>query len=254
MNSTPYTGTFTYLGDNRSRGRKLHDTWKRGNLIMEGDAAASLMVTLDGSSDSQLARALTITARAAREDQAVSVQLRDALDDWLPSLLQRALAADGSDLLTAVTTAMIISRPTLGAIETAGRLPDILPVWLRPLAVTVTAMAVDGLRAQASDHPSVIPSLAGRLNNLANRLGDVGRREEALETAGEAVTIRRQLAEASPAAYLPDLAMSLSNLANRLSDVGRGRRHWRRPARPSPSAGSWPRPAPPPTSPTWPPR
>ena len=49
----------------------------------------------------------------------------------------------------------------------------------------------------------------------------MGRREEALETAGEAVAIRRQLAEASPAAYLPDLAGSLNNLANRLGESGR---------------------------------
>jgi tetratricopeptide (TPR) repeat protein len=49
----------------------------------------------------------------------------------------------------------------------------------------------------------------------------VGRREEALETAGEAVAIRRQLAEASPAAYLPGLAESLNNLANILNEVGR---------------------------------
>ena len=47
-----------------------------------------------------------------------------------------------------------------------------------------------------------------------------GQREEALETAREAVAIRRQLAQASPAAYLPDLAMSLNNLGNRLSDAG----------------------------------
>jgi hypothetical protein len=30
----PYTGTFTYFGDNRSPGRELHDTWKRGNLLL----------------------------------------------------------------------------------------------------------------------------------------------------------------------------------------------------------------------------
>ena len=61
------------------------------------------------------------------------------------------------------------------------------------------------------------------LNNLANRLSEAGQREEALETAREAVTIRRQLAQDSPAAYLPDLAMSLNNLANRLSEVGQRR-------------------------------
>ena len=59
------------------------------------------------------------------------------------------------------------------------------------------------------------------LNNLASRLGEVGRRDEALAVAQEAVTIRRQLAEANPAAYLPDLAMSLNNLASRLGEVGR---------------------------------
>jgi len=30
----PYTGTFTYFGDNRSPGRELHDTPKKGNLLL----------------------------------------------------------------------------------------------------------------------------------------------------------------------------------------------------------------------------
>ena len=30
----PYTGAFTYFGDNRSPGRELHDTPKRGNLLL----------------------------------------------------------------------------------------------------------------------------------------------------------------------------------------------------------------------------
>ena len=92
------------------------------------------------------------------------------------------------------------------------------------------------------------------LSNLGNRLGEAGRREEALAAEQEAVAIRRELAEASPAAYLPDLAASLSNLGNRLARPGGGRRRLRRPRRRWPSTGSWPRPAPPPTSPTWPAR
>ena len=52
------------------------------------------------------------------------------------------------------------------------------------------------------------------LNNLAAFLSEVGRRQEALDRPREeSVAIRRQLAEASPDAYLPDLAMSLNNLA-----------------------------------------
>jgi hypothetical protein len=30
----PYTGTFTYFGDNRSPGRELHDTPRKGNLML----------------------------------------------------------------------------------------------------------------------------------------------------------------------------------------------------------------------------
>ena len=48
----------------------------------------------------------------------------------------------------------------------------------------------------------------------------MGQRQAALAPAQEAVTIRRQLAEANPDAYLPSLAMSLNNLGVRLSEVG----------------------------------
>jgi tetratricopeptide (TPR) repeat protein len=59
------------------------------------------------------------------------------------------------------------------------------------------------------------------LNNLGNRLSELGRREEALQAAEEAVEIRRGLAETRPDALLPDLAGSLNNLGNRLSELGR---------------------------------
>ncbi|MFB9238338.1 tetratricopeptide repeat protein, partial [Plantactinospora siamensis] len=45
--------------------------------------------------------------------------------------------------------------------------------------------------------------------NLGNRLSGLGRREQALTPAEEAVRIWRRLAEANPDACLPDLAMSL---------------------------------------------
>ena len=49
----------------------------------------------------------------------------------------------------------------------------------------------------------------------------MGRREEALAQAQEAVRIYGQLAEARPDAFLPYLATSLNNLATMLSDLGR---------------------------------
>ncbi|WP_366851062.1 tetratricopeptide repeat protein [Methanothrix sp.] len=49
----------------------------------------------------------------------------------------------------------------------------------------------------------------------------MGRREDALASAQEAVEIHRKLARSNPAAFLPDLATSLNNLGNRLSALGR---------------------------------
>ncbi len=53
------------------------------------------------------------------------------------------------------------------------------------------------------------------------RLSALGRREEALSPAQEAVRIHRKLSEANPDAFLPNLAMSLNNLAAFLSALGR---------------------------------
>ena len=59
------------------------------------------------------------------------------------------------------------------------------------------------------------------LNNLANRLAELGQRQAALAPAQQAADTYRALAQANPDAYLPNLAMSLNNLANRLAEVGR---------------------------------
>ena len=78
-------------------------------------------------------RALTVTTRIARDDAAVNAQLRDALDDRLPDLIQRALSAsDDGELLSAITTAMTASRPARGAAAAAGRFPGMLPVGSGP--------------------------------------------------------------------------------------------------------------------------
>ncbi|MGH3625764.1 MAG: hypothetical protein ACRDQ5_28990, partial [Sciscionella sp.] len=58
-----------------------------------------------------------------------------------------------------------------------------------------------------------LPDLAGSLNTLAVRQGEVGDRAGALDSITEAVTIRRALVQINPTAFLPDLAMSLNNLA-----------------------------------------
>ena len=180
-----------------------------------------LAAAIDAASDLQLNQALTVTGRIAREDLTVCDQLRAVLDERLGDLFQRGFSAEGGELLDAVISAMNIARPEQGAVDTTDRFPTVLPVSVRPLAATVASLAAEGLRTRIDQDSAILPELARALNNLAARLGDVGRREEALAAAEESVALRRQLAAASPAAYLPDLAMSLNNLANQLGEAGR---------------------------------
>ncbi|WP_415111479.1 tetratricopeptide repeat protein [Propioniciclava sp.] len=87
---------------------------------------------------------------------------------------------------------------------------------LLPLCLVVDRAAVDATKERTN------PALrAEAVHNYAISLADVGRRDEALAPAKEALDLRRLLAEANPAAYLPDLAGSLHNYAIRLADVGR---------------------------------
>ncbi|MBI2886741.1 MAG: tetratricopeptide repeat protein [Chloroflexi bacterium] len=67
----------------------------------------------------------------------------------------------------------------------------------------------------------LLPGDPALLNNLGSVLSDLGRREEALAPAQEAVALYRELAARRPEAFRPDLAGSLNNLANRLSELGR---------------------------------
>ena len=60
------------------------------------------------------------------------------------------------------------------------------------------------------------------LNNLANRLSELGRREEALTAAQEAADLYRALALTLPEAFTPYLATALNTLAAALSELGRG--------------------------------
>ena len=78
------------------------------------------------------------------------------------------------------------------------------------------------------------------LNNLGTSYSEVGRRQDALAPAEEAVQLRRAQAAGNPA-YLPNLAMALNNLGG---SYRRGRAAGRtpspRPRKPSSSTGSWP--------------
>jgi tetratricopeptide (TPR) repeat protein len=89
-------------------------------------------------------------------------------------------------------------------------------------ALAAVQEAVAAYRRLAEVTPDAfLPNLAHSLNNLSNRLSEVGRREEALAAVQEAVAAYRRLAEVTPDAFLPNLAMSLRVLAQILTDLDR---------------------------------
>ena len=75
--------------------------------------------------------------------------------------------------------------------------------------------------AQRTNEPLAWARTAWLVNALGIRLSNIGRREEALTAAEEAVRLRRGLAAAHPDAFTPDLAQSLNNFANTLCNLGR---------------------------------
>lgn len=59
------------------------------------------------------------------------------------------------------------------------------------------------------------------MNNLGNLLAWLGRWQEAVEPAGQAVGLYRSLAATNPAGYQSEFAAALNNLGNLLAGLGR---------------------------------
>ena len=91
---------------------------------------------------------------------------------------------------------------------------------LRALALTAAQRTLPASPGVQAD-PAQAARTAAALDNLATRLAEAGRRDEALAPAREAASLYRQLAEVAPAAYLPDFAGALNNLGIQLADAGR---------------------------------
>ena len=247
-----------------------------------------------------LTQLLSELTRSAPAQPAVRTALDELLAAALPRIVHRAIAYGHPELADLASLALQLApQPDLAA-PLVGQMPE-HSVRLAVLAATLTSQQVTQYRADAlSGEPDAASRLAGSLNTLSNRLGELGRREEALAAIQEAVTIFRELAEARPDAFVPDRAGSLNNLAGRLAELGRReealaagqeavtvfrelaaarpdafrpdlalsltnmalglaawggrRRRWPPARKPSPSAGSWPRPARTRSGPTWPPR
>jgi tetratricopeptide (TPR) repeat protein len=98
-------------------------------------------------------------------------------------------------------------------------LDDALPAPNRTLALR--PFLADFYQARLKwTPPEAAEERARVLNTLGTALSALGRREEALAAAQEAVEYYRALAQANTHAFLPNLAESLNELSNRLSALG----------------------------------
>ena len=183
-----------------------------------------------GASPAQAGQLLTTYARAARHPA-----FQGRLDAHLTSLCVRH---HGTLTLPAidVATQLEVPAPLIAALrqlttnpgtprEYLVRMADRLPPASHNLAewaVELTQRLAAEARLLATEDPDAFrPYLAGSLNNLSVRLGDLGRREDALAAGQEATGAYLELARARPDAFGPGLAGSLRNLSNRLGDLGR---------------------------------
>ena len=180
--------------------------------------------------EDQKEAALTVLARIARrrEETATSPQDREEIR----GRLAHALRIDPAGLAGPAIRVTQETGEVLGAAladvlpdtlspEEARRLEALLPfptVALREVAVLITQKAVYGL--EDPDTEKQFSKEARLLNNLSNRLADLGDREAARDAIQKAVVIYRQLADQRPDAFRPDLATSLNNLSVSLADLG----------------------------------
>ena len=167
-----------------------------------------------------LTQLLSELTRGAPNQPVLQAALDELLAAALPRIAYLAVTTGPAGLADLASLALQQAPQP----EIAARLADQMPgqsVQLAALAATLTSQQVTQYRAAATDgQPDAASRLAGSLNNLANRLANLGQAEDALTAAQEAVGIYRELAEARPDAHRPDLALSLNTLAGRLADLG----------------------------------
>ncbi|GAA4727174.1 tetratricopeptide repeat protein [Phytohabitans rumicis] len=147
------------------------------------------------------------------------------------TILGGALARLGrwEEALDAATEAVAIQR-RLAARTPAASGPE-LATSLHNLSIALAAAGLRERAVEAAEEAVRIRSqpdatddeehAAGSLDNLRVRLIDVGRLDEALALAEDAVAAHRDLVAAAPAAFGPDLARALSNHSVLLTKIGR---------------------------------
>ena len=181
---------------------------------------------LAATSPDQDRQALTVLARASATHAGLAPILVDLLAE-IPGLALPAIGvATQSDhpapLVTALTQLIEGNHLPIDQLKViANAVPHQTQALAHFAATLLQQITTAYERLTHLDSDVYLPDLARSLNNLSNRLGELGRREEGLAAIQRAVEIYERLAAANPDAYLPDLDSSLNNLSNRLGELGR---------------------------------
>jgi tetratricopeptide (TPR) repeat protein len=133
------------------------------------------------------------------------------------------LVREHPDLALAAGGATITRLAELPDADTAAlhAIEKLLP-FERHINLDTAAAAISTTLTRHRLTATTDPAEQARLHaRHAIRLAYAGRREEALASSEEAVTIFRQLAQSDPDAHLPGLAKSLNDLGTRLLQLGR---------------------------------
>jgi hypothetical protein len=171
---------------------------------------ALLGATLDQATDPQLARAFAVLDRACSGSKQLASNLRQALDQRLPTLVERAVGS-GVEMVAALDSVVRLVRPHRGA---AAASAAVAASVRGSLGQTIHALAVEHHRDSLSeDRDSHLAPLASALHHLAIALGGIGQAEEALAASEESVRHYRELVEERGDLHLPELATSLNSLA-----------------------------------------
>jgi len=185
-----------------------------------------------GLTDAQATRVLSFLARAADHTEDASQLFEEfaagSIRRQILAAVQAAMAGEaGRRLLDAVVAKQIRSAEGW-TLDQLNELEHLIPRQALLLVhVTIADLTITLYRQLAADNPAAYRAdLAMALNNLGDLLGDLGRYQDALAAAEEAVALRRALAVNNPT-YQADLATALNNLGNRLHDHGRDLAHHR---------------------------
>jgi tetratricopeptide (TPR) repeat protein len=195
----------------------------------------ALRKVLGGGAPEEITRPLEVLGRAAVDHPELAGVLGRILGEELPRLVEVAVRqAEGlrdADLLYGSSST--VAAAVDGAVSSVAVDPRALPaaiahlppradIVLSELAATLALQDVERrLRPAVAAEPGLLPTLASGLNNLSNRLCDVGRFTEALATIEGSVVVTRSLAESDRDVFGEALAMALNNYANCLSELGR---------------------------------